>query len=372
MSRRRRTSENLTSTGEPIPGGGTKNDVAHLSRKLGISVEAVEEMLTSNGTGKRGLRSNQPKANSTPAVTNTAWADFMNDEMKPNATSNGGKDANDAEKKAETKDNKSTGTRSKDSKIDTKAKRASGTGDGKYILPIIGTELVDSCVLAQTGTLDTSIVGRGHMNLTARNLPKVDLCKPTILFPKSIFSKVQIGNIAASTSSCHCIAVDVNGGVYSWGRNEDLQLGLGPDVPTTCIPRKVNIPGKEKIRSAAVGKHHSVLIGQNGSVLACGKNNMGQLGINLKIDGISTFKRAVIVLTKEIMNPDSVNKNVSKKRSSKKIEGEGTPVVGTSSAADGSFVKFVQVNYSKLHKLFRSKPSKFICSQQHFYTYFAL
>lgn len=162
--------------------------------------------------------------------------------------------------------------------------------------------------------------------------------------PTRLFPKVKIGSIAASPSSCHTIAIDTQGGVYAWGRNEDGQLGLGPDMPSICVPRKVTIPGKEKMQCAAVGKHHSILISQDGGVWGCGSNKLGQLGINSSVDSCNTFRRSMFVLTDEHSINVAKDKKplpTPKKRSKKLTQDEGTSVTGTVLSADGDQVKFI-------------------------------
>ena len=340
MSRRRgRPPKNLDSNGQPIPGGGTTADIAHLSHTLGISREAVEAMMAAQGSGTSGTRTRRsaPPPAAAPVAASSAWADFMSDEMNPGNS----KDKKIDEGKEEKKEIKT------ETKEESKAKPTadSSTNDkANYALPLKADPLLKSCVLAQTGTLDSSIVGRGQMNMKVRDFPKIDLCEPTLLFPKSIFAKIRIGSITASSSSCHTIAIDTNGGVYGWGRNEDGQLGLGTDMPLLSYPRKIPIPGKEKIQTAAVGKHHSILITQTGGVLACGKNNCGQLGINKSTESCTSFRRSVMVVKSADPTPSAATKQPVKKKRGKPKSDVGAPVVGTVSNADGKQVKFVQVN----------------------------
>jgi len=307
-----------------------------------MTTEAVEAMMSSQGAGTEGTRTRRagppPPA---PVATSSAWADFMSDELGSTlaTTTDGPKTGTKDAKKEESKERKKV---KEDNDVSSKSKKDSEIKQrSKYKLPIVGSELEENCLVAQTGTLDSAIVGRGALNLKARNLPKIDLFEPTLLFPKTIFSKIRIGNIAASPSSSHIIAVDVRGGVYGWGRNEDGQLGLGSDTPLLSFPRK--IPIKEKVQSAAVGKHHTILIAQDGAVLGCGKNSVGQLGINSSIDSCNSFRRSMIVVQNADSSSKARKKETKRGKGKKKGGDEGTIVVGTVTSADGKEVKFVQV-----------------------------
>lgn len=72
-------------------------------------------------------------------------------------------------------------------------------------------------VLTQTGSLDWDIVGRSKKS--AEQFTEKDFQSPTLL-SQNVFGALKIKFIATSCQSCHSIAVDVNGDVYGWGRNE--------------------------------------------------------------------------------------------------------------------------------------------------------
>lgn len=195
-----------------------------------------------------------------------------------------------------------------------------------YILPIKPKLITKKSILAQTGTLDASIVGRGR--ITNAGERKLDLFEPTILFSSSIFNKIQIQVIAASPSSCHSLAICDTGDVYGWGRDEDGQLGLGSSQKCHIVPQKIELPSSGtqiKMVGCAVGKHHSVLLGEDGCVFSSGKNHLGQLGINFSIEGCNKFRKAMVVVGEKEEGDDL-------EESTKSVQ-----------AADGTSVKFVKV-----------------------------
>jgi alpha-tubulin suppressor-like RCC1 family protein len=64
------------------------------------------------------------------------------------------------------------------------------------------------------------------------------------------------------------------------GRNEYGQLGLGHTIECQEKPQIVRLPKDDaEIISIAVGKHHSIVLSTNGLVYSFGKNNYGQLGL---------------------------------------------------------------------------------------------
>eukprot|EP00245_Coleochaete_scutata_P005890 TRINITY_DN1986_c0_g1_i1.p1 TRINITY_DN1986_c0_g1~~TRINITY_DN1986_c0_g1_i1.p1 ORF type:complete len:496 (-),score=119.88 TRINITY_DN1986_c0_g1_i1:650-2137(-) len=89
---------------------------------------------------------------------------------------------------------------------------------------------------------------------------------------------VKITFVASGCASCHCIAIDEAGRVFTWGRNENGQLGHG-DRRQRNVPTLVAGLSKYKVVRAAAGRHHTVVVTSSGQSLAFGSNKHGQLGI---------------------------------------------------------------------------------------------
>lgn len=87
--------------------------------------------------------------------------------------------------------------------------------------------------------------------------------------------KPVIVQIAAGLN--HSLALDEDGNVYAFGMGYDGQLGLGPSVYETNLPTKIS--GLPKIVSIAAGQNQSFAIDENGDVWVWGRNNVGQLGL---------------------------------------------------------------------------------------------
>jgi alpha-tubulin suppressor-like RCC1 family protein len=96
-------------------------------------------------------------------------------------------------------------------------------------------------------------------------------------------SPVKINNLsniialAKGSAANHCLALNENGTVWSWGDNEYGQLGLGTnDVVNSNTPMMI-----EKIFGVvalSAGRSHSVALKDDGTVWTWGDNTYGQLG----------------------------------------------------------------------------------------------
>ncbi|KAL1533340.1 protein RCC2-like [Salvia divinorum] len=107
-----------------------------------------------------------------------------------------------------------------------------------------------------------------------RTTPEENLVSPTRLRP---LMGVDIRFVASGCVSCHCLALDVDGRCYTWGRNEKGQLGHGDKVQRDR-PTVVSELSKHKIVKAGAGRSHSVVVTEDGLSFAFGWNKHGQLG----------------------------------------------------------------------------------------------
>lgn len=291
-ARKRRSSTKSPSTSEIIaPGGGTQEDVDRLAKNLGMGSDAVAAILNSEGSGVLSARRSR-SSSSAPAsttITSSAWADFMMDE----GFNSQGAGA-DAAKAADVETDEGNGKRAK-----TDTASNVGTRNGvhvradlisvprEYVLPI-GPRVVQPGVLAQTGSLDSKMIGRIKRGLKE----PYDLQEPTLLGYESIFEKQHVAVIATSSSACHSIAIMENGDAYAWGRNEAGQCGFGNT--STCIPLPKKITQSGKFVAAAVGKSHSILVTDEGICYAAGFNKYGQCGVNSSNEAILSWRKCVL------------------------------------------------------------------------------
>ena len=113
----------------------------------------------------------------------------------------------------------------------------------------------------------------------------------------------------------HSLAVDKEGNVWAWGRNENGQLGNGTSSNYSSAPVRVCDPehptdaskGLVAIKVAGGGAH-SLAIDRDGNTWAWGFNNLGQLGNNATSG--SEGANPVPVRVRDPNNPDDTSKSL--------------------------------------------------------------
>ena len=91
----------------------------------------------------------------------------------------------------------------------------------------------------------------------------------------SNLDNADIKQVAASTY--HSLALESDGTVISWGRNDYGQLGDGTTTPF-IRPTPEWVPNLSGVTSIAAGAVHSLALKSDGTVWAWGANHYGQLG----------------------------------------------------------------------------------------------
>src|SRR5262249_38667691 len=91
--------------------------------------------------------------------------------------------------------------------------------------------------------------------------------------PVTVSGLVGVTQVAAGDH--HSLALKADGTVVAWGGNELGQLG---DGSTTNRPSPVAVPGLTNVAQVAAGFDHSLALKGDGTVLAWGNNTDGQLG----------------------------------------------------------------------------------------------
>jgi alpha-tubulin suppressor-like RCC1 family protein len=104
--------------------------------------------------------------------------------------------------------------------------------------------------------------------------------------PKRVEGLTNVTGIAAGTG--HSLALVEGGAVYAWGSNYSGQLGLGDHGVGTNRNVPTAVPGVNGVVTVAAGNYHSLALGMDGTVMACGINNNCQLGLG-DTDNRDTF-----------------------------------------------------------------------------------
>mmetsp|Transcript_10270 Transcript_10270/g.15078 ORF Transcript_10270/g.15078 Transcript_10270/m.15078 type:complete len:612 (+) Transcript_10270:116-1951(+) len=279
---------------DPIvaPGFGTQRDLEKLAQDLGQPTEVVQAVMSSQGRGyrRRGSKEADDATESKPKVANTAWADFMmeaKEEDKPK------EDAEDNKKRSR----RSTGGNNQESQPAESTTTTTTSKIRTYDLSSLKcddnkskkskTSAGDCGVLVQAGTLDASSVGRTKVSASQQR--SFDLSLPSLIPVRNILFR----QVISSCNAAHALAIDSNGNLYGWGRNESQQLGM---AASACVSRPflLEVPSSSgKIVSGAVGKNHSMVLDSSGELYAVGGNKVGQCGVKLNADLIPQWKACV-------------------------------------------------------------------------------
>ena len=99
------------------------------------------------------------------------------------------------------------------------------------------------------------------------------------------------------TNSNHTVTLKTNGTVWTYGNNTYGQLGIG-NTNNSDEPRQVEFGEGVVIKQIAVGEFHSVALDTDGNVYTWGRNNYYQLGnsgsdssVPVKVEGIPAIER---------------------------------------------------------------------------------
>jgi alpha-tubulin suppressor-like RCC1 family protein len=106
------------------------------------------------------------------------------------------------------------------------------------------------------------------------------------LVPKRVEGLTNVTDIAAG--SVHSLAVVEAGSLYTWGYDDEGQLGLGDHGDGTKRNVPTEVPGVNEVVAVAAGNFHSFALSRDGTVMACGYNIVGQLGLG-DTDNRDTF-----------------------------------------------------------------------------------
>ncbi|XP_008552683.1 probable E3 ubiquitin-protein ligase HERC4 isoform X2 [Microplitis demolitor] len=98
--------------------------------------------------------------------------------------------------------------------------------------------------------------------------------------PRMVKSLATSTVIQVSCGYKHAIALTNNGQLYSWGLNDEGQLGLGPEVKIEHKPQLIKSLGAVPIAYIACGGYHTIVVSKSGAIYAWGRNTFGQLGVN--------------------------------------------------------------------------------------------
>jgi alpha-tubulin suppressor-like RCC1 family protein len=124
--------------------------------------------------------------------------------------------------------------------------------------------------------------GTGQLGNSSRTTP-----------PNPVVTQFPTGVTATSIAAggYHSMAIGSDGKLYTWGDNNDGQLGDGTEI-LHLKPQPVTLPNSAEPTGLAAGLYHSMVIGSDGKIYAWGYNLYGQLG-----DGTTTLRESPVAIT---------------------------------------------------------------------------
>lgn len=129
--------------------------------------------------------------------------------------------------------------------------------------------------------------------------------------------------IAIAAGDHHTLAVDANGQVWAWGRDNFGQISNGNITSTT--PNIVS--GINDIVTVAAGANHSIALKRDGTVWTWGRNTVGQLG-NGETTNINTVPSVVPGLSNIVDIDAGENHTIALKQDSTSVYAWGSNAYG--------------------------------------------
>jgi hypothetical protein len=103
--------------------------------------------------------------------------------------------------------------------------------------------------------------------------------------------------IDISCGAYHSLALTSNGDVYAWGLNESEQIGIESGSVSQLRPVKINFSINEKFKAISCGAYHSMALTESGRVFSWGENDDGQLGVG----NFTNFNKPELIQMNDIL-----------------------------------------------------------------------
>lgn len=88
----------------------------------------------------------------------------------------------------------------------------------------------------------------------------------------------------------HALIVTHDGALLAWGRNDRGQCGLHSSLPFVRVPRAVQRLAGAEVAEASCGTEHSAAVSAAGGLYTWGRGTEGQLGLGPKRQGLGVHK----------------------------------------------------------------------------------
>ncbi|KAF0983527.1 hypothetical protein FDP41_010592 [Naegleria fowleri] len=105
------------------------------------------------------------------------------------------------------------------------------------------------------------------------------------------FEKIASHILDADFSYSHGAIINLDGQVFTSGQNDYGKLGHSQSTSFQFV--QAPLPNNEKGLKVALGIHHTVVLTQSGSIVACGHNDSGELSLGTNVN-VSTFTKVQV------------------------------------------------------------------------------
>ncbi|CEF97508.1 Regulator of chromosome condensation, RCC1 [Ostreococcus tauri] len=148
-----------------------------------------------------------------------------------------------------------------------------------YFHPVRGLEDVDVTQCAAGGAHSIFLAHGGFVFACGlNNYGQLGHGKHSAHVPEAALVDLDVEVVRVAAGNNHTLCVDVDGGVWAFGKNEGGQLGTGLDLDG-FQPRRIETLGLEgKIVDVACGAEHSLALSEDGRVYSWGTSADGVLG----------------------------------------------------------------------------------------------
>ncbi|XP_068089276.1 probable E3 ubiquitin-protein ligase HERC6 isoform X2 [Hyperolius riggenbachi] len=99
--------------------------------------------------------------------------------------------------------------------------------------------------------------------------------------PRRITGFSDIKVIQVACGHYHTLALSEDSSVYSWGKNDFGQLGLGKQITNQASPQPIKSLRGVPLVQVTAGGSHSFALSTSGNVFGWGRNSVGQLGFQI-------------------------------------------------------------------------------------------
>lgn len=205
--------------------------------------------------------------------------------------------------------------------------------ENSYIEPMVETNGSHTIMLKVDGTVwcygigENGELGNGEKGISDEPVKAV--------FPNGI----EIKQVACGEN--HCLALDKNGNVWSWGSNQYYQLG-NTNEASVLTPTKVQ--GLNNIKKIACGTYNSFAVGSTGEVYSFGLNANGEGGVGTYTNKIPVTRAKNIT---DVIDIKAGKNHTVVLKSTGEVFASGSNLYGELGQNDGSIRKskeFIKIN----------------------------